>query len=174
MSNNRQVVIRRRKVEQRNKAKLLLIVVVLLFGCREQVKNVSIEGDFIITNSSIFLTDGRDAKDELFKACISKMVKIKNKKLYVDTTCGLFDEVKDVTITDSFITTIDNFPILNPVSFSIFIDHSDSSKRDIVVFKAREVFFHGGKDSIYIVKKSADTIFIVQEPNILEMVRRGR
>jgi hypothetical protein len=161
-------------VELINKPRLLLIVVVLVFGCGEQVKRISIEGDFVVTNSSIFLTDGRDAKEELFKDCISKTMKIKNKKLNMDTTCGLFDEVKDVTITDSFITTIDKFPILNPTSFSFFIDHSDSSRKEIIVFKAREVFFHGGKDSMYVVKKSADTIFIVQEPYILELVRCGR
>lgn len=140
-------------------------------ACEHPVNKLSIEGDFVVTNSSIFLTNVHEEKVSLYETCISRKFSIKSNKLYSDTACSIFDQVKDIQIVDSFYTTIDKFPIRNSLLFSYFVDGVEDSKKDIQVFKANELFFYKGKDSMYIVKKTNDTIYVVQDPSIIQMVR---
>lgn len=95
---------------------------------------------------------------------------IRANKLYVDTSC-LFDGVKDITIVDSFQTTVDSFRVMNPEKFSYFIDDSIGSHRRIWVYKANQVFLNGTRDSLFIVKKTIDTIILAQDPYFLKLVR---
>jgi len=150
---------------------LVFVAVGLLPGCKEQgVTKLSIEGNYVVISTAIFLTDGETEKEDLFNTCISKKFIIQADKLYADTAC-MFEGVKEITIVDSFQTTVDSFPVMNTTKFSYFIDDRVDSHDSIWVFKAREIFSDRTEDSLYLVKKSIDTIILVRDPFFLKMVR---
>lgn len=154
-----------------NKIVVPFIFLLFLCGCNSHPPALSIEGDYVITNSAIFLTSMRAEKEDLFTSCVSKKVTIRGNKLFADTTCGLFDQVNTIIITDSFTTTANKFPIQNPDRFSYFMEDSTGSHSQLLVFKAHSTFSYGKNDSLYIVKKSADTILVVQDPFVVMLSR---
>ncbi|OQP57065.1 hypothetical protein A3860_10890 [Niastella vici] len=156
-----------------SKTGLVLISIAILLGCKHpvtKVTNLSIEGDFVVTAASIFLTDAVAEKEVLFNTCVSRKFIIKANKLYADTTC-VFEGVKDITIVDSFQTTVDSFPVKNSTSFAYFVDGDIESHRRIWVYRASQVFSDGTRDSLFIVKKTMDTIILAQDPYFIKLVR---
>ena len=149
---------------------LVFISIALLLGCKHPVTKFSIEGDFVVTSTSIFLTAAEEEKEDLFKTCVSRKFSIRANKLYADTAC-MFEGVREITITDSFQTTVDSFPVMNSTKFRYFVDDDIDSHRRIWVYKATQVFGDGARDSLFIVKKTIDTIILAKDPFFLKLVR---
>lgn len=156
---------------QTGRTKLVVIFIALLVGCNHRVNKVSIEGDFVAISTAVFLTDGEEEKADQFNKCVSGKYSIQANKLYADSACILFDSVKDITITDSFQTTVDLLPVRHSTKLSYFIDYRVDSHDSIWVFKAQEVFLNGTSNSLFIVKKTIDTLILARDPFFLKLVK---
>jgi hypothetical protein len=149
---------------------LLFAFAAILSSCKDSSK-WAIEGDYTVSNTSIFIKNFEAGQESLFGTCGLKKVSIQSHKLYLDSTCEFLNDVKDITIIDSFETTIDKFPIMDRQLFAQFVDGDSESRREVLVFKAREIWKDNVRDSMYIVKKSADSVILVHAPIVLEIVR---
>lgn len=152
-----------------NRIGLLFVLVALLTGCKTNSTKWAIEGDYTVTRTSIFIKNFREGEESLYGTCGLKKISIQAHKVQIDKTCEFLSDVNDITIVDSFETTVDKFLILDRESFAHFVD--GDSRRNILVFKARDTFNDGVNDSMYIVKKTVDTVILVHDPIVLEIVR---
>ena len=153
-----------------NRIALLFVAAGFLTGCKDSTK-WAIDGDYTVSTASIFIKNFKEGEVSLYGTCGLKKVSILSHKLFLDSTCEFLSDVKDITIVDSFETTVDQFPIMDRKSFALFVDGDSDSHRAILVFKAREIWKDNVSDSMYIVKKNADSVVLVHDPIVLEIVK---
>lgn len=150
------------------KAYILVAITSMLFlSCRQNEYQFSTDGEYTITNSTIFLTALAEEKTDFYNTCVNKKVIIKSRKIFIDTAC--FDSAKRV-LTDSFFRTpITGFPVFNEQSLSHYISGEIDYKEPISAVKAITTNPDGSNDSLFLIKKNDTMYYLLLDPYILEL-----
>ena len=101
---------------------ILFVFAAMFSACKNNSTKWAIEGDYTVSKTSLFIKNFDAGEEGLFATCGLKQVSILSHKLYLDSTCEFLSDVKDITIVDSFETTVDQFPIMDRKSFAQFVD----------------------------------------------------